>query len=96
MSLEDDLVLDGSTAAAGSGDDNVGTSRQKTLENFHADWTLPDTSQQGVLILERGTRSRDLVEDVEVNPCEVATVLPVCPRLALETEGPLGTWGRRD
>ena len=38
---------------AGGGDYNVGTTREKALENFHANGTLADTSEQSVLVMVR-------------------------------------------
>ena len=85
--LEDALVvLDRRPAVAGGGDDDVSAAGEETLQNLNTDGALPDTGEQRILVLERGTRCSDLVKDVEVHPSEVAAVLPVRPNLTLEVQ----------
>ena len=85
--LEDALVvLDRRPAVAGGGDDDVSAAGKKTFQNLNTNGALPDTGEQRVLVLERGTRRSDLVKDVEVHSSEVAAVLPVRPNLTLEVQ----------
>ena len=58
--------------------------RRPLRENFNANRTLSNTSEQGILVLERGTGSGNLVEDVEIDSCEITTILPPCPEPAFE------------
>lgn len=87
MGLEDSLVLlNGLPAVARSGDDNVSATGEETLKNLNTDRSLANTGKESVLVLERGTRSSDLVQDVKVDASEVARILPLTGRLPLQVE----------
>ena len=45
------VVLNSRTIVAGGGDYDMGTTQEKALENFHANGTLADTSEQSDLVM---------------------------------------------
>lgn len=60
--------------------------RQQTLQDLHTNRTLSDTSKKRILVLERRTGSRDLVQNVEVHAREIRRAFPVGANLALEVQ----------
>lgn len=51
---------------ARSGNDDLGSSGEETLDDLNTDRSLADTGHEGVLVLEGDSRGGDLLEDVEV------------------------------
>ena len=66
------------------GNDNMGTPRKKTLEDFNAYGTFADTSQESILVLESCARSSDFMKDVGVDASQIATVSPGCSNSTLQ------------
>ena len=58
------------------GNDDMGTPRKKTLEDFNAYGTFADTSQESILVLGSCARSSDFMKDVGVDASQIATVSP--------------------
>jgi hypothetical protein len=82
--LEDALIVfDRLAAVARSRDDDVSTARQETLDDLNTDGAFANTSQQSILVLKRGTRGGDFVENVEINTSQIAAVFPVRADFAL-------------
>ena len=85
--LEDRLIVfDRLLAVAWGGNDDVGTSREETLNNFDTDWAFANTSKQCILVLESSTWRGNFMKDVEINTSQIAAVLPVHADLVLQMQ----------
>jgi len=85
--LEDRLVVfNRLPAVARGGNDDVGTSREETLDNFDTDRAFADSSKERVFVLEGSTRGGDFVEDVEIYTGQIAAGLPVRADLVLQMQ----------
>src|SRR5216684_2170523 len=69
------VVFNCGTALARGGDDNMGTACQETFEDLYAKWSLPDTSDKGVLRLECRPGHCNFVYDIKVHTRWVRAVL---------------------
>ena len=66
------------------GNDNMGTPRKKTLEDFNAYGTFANTSQESIIVLDSCARSSDFMKDVGVDTSQIATVFPGCSNSTLQ------------
>jgi hypothetical protein len=72
----------GVPVVTGSSDKDANTTRQETLSTPTD--PLPTQVREGILVLERRTWRGNFVQDVKVDICKVAAVLPLVASLALE------------
>jgi len=85
--LEDGLIIfDSLTVVAGSSDNDVSTTREKSFDDLNSDRALADTSAQGILAFEGGPRCGNFMKNVKVDTGEVAAILPRGSNLAFKVE----------